>query len=528
MTDKLCILVCENFRREAAVVIESEGLEDVVVAPFPATCGRPKIRWGDLDDVIRSHGHESSRICLMGGTCIAGLEDPPKGPDHCKTYRTDQCFYMLLNKDIIHNYIEKGAYLLTPGWLAQWREHVADWDFDQKTSREFFGEFASRLILLDTGVYGKNASHFQEFADFVALPHEIVPVGLDLFRMFLVNSISDWRLDREKNESEIALANVNRQLADYAMVSDLAGMLAEIGTEDRVIKNIFELFSMICAPSRLIYVPFKDGKPGRIQTHPASLVVNVRAYQKIRETLDALERSNRDLEQFAYVASHDLKEPLQKVQAFGDLLMSGYNEMLDEKGRDFLKRMQDAARRMGHLIDDLLTLSRVSTRARPFDKVNLSKTAQEVVADLETQIERLGGRVELYDLPIIEAAPLQMRQLLQNLVSNALKFRRPELAPKVTVRGRDMDQFCRIIVEDNGIGFDEKYVDRIFGLFQRLHGRQEYEGTGMGLAICQKIAERHGGSITAKSTPGEGAKFIVTLPVEQYKEKLNSRIANHE
>lgn len=240
-----------------------------------------------------------------------------------------------------------------------------------------------------------------------------------------------------------------------------------------------------------------------------------------------LARSNAELQQFASIASHDLQEPLRKIQAFGNRLQEKYGEVLSEQGSDYIQRMQNAAQRMQILIDDLLIFSRITTKAQPFVAVNLAKVAKEVLSDLEVLIQQTGARVELSELPTVNADPLQMRQLLQNLIGNALKFHRENESPHVKIYSQINDNraqltenspdshLCQITVEDNGIGFDQKYCDRIFQVFQRLHGRSEYEGTGIGLAICRKIVERHGGSITAESTPSQGAKFIVTLPVHQ-------------
>ncbi len=243
---------------------------------------------------------------------------------------------------------------------------------------------------------------------------------------------------------------------------------------------------------------------------------------------EELNRSNIELQEFASIASHDLQEPLRKIQTFGNRLKTISSETLTEQGRDYLERMQNAAERMQSLIDDLLTLSRITTRARPFVAVNLVQVTQEVLSDLEVLIQQTHGRVEIGELPYIEADPVQMRQLLQNLIGNALKFHKDQAPPIVKIYGKLLIgdhpaknavgvELCQILVEDNGIGFDEKYLDRIFNVFQRLHSRSEYAGTGMGLAICRKIAERHGGSITAASTLGQGATFIVTLPIKQPK-----------
>lgn len=243
---------------------------------------------------------------------------------------------------------------------------------------------------------------------------------------------------------------------------------------------------------------------------------------------EELARSNTELQQFASIASHDLQEPLRKIQAFSNRLKDKYGEVLTEQGRDYLERMQNAAQRMQSLIDDLLILSRVTTKAQPFVPVNLDQVTQEVLSDLEVCIQQNRGRVDVGNLPTIDADPIQMRQLLQNLISNALKFHRDDEPQVVKIYSQQLEKqentptggsavpkLCQIIVEDNGIGFDEKYLDRIFNVFQRLHSRSEFEGMGMGLAICRKIAERHGGSITAESTLGQGAKFIVTLPIQQ-------------
>ncbi len=254
------------------------------------------------------------------------------------------------------------------------------------------------------------------------------------------------------------------------------------------------------------------------------------AQDRLEKTAAMLSQSNRELQDFASVASHDLQEPLRKIQAFGDRLRTKCEEQLTDDGKDYLERMLNAAKRMQTLINDLLTFSRVTTKAQPFSKVDLAVIAREVLSDLEVRIEQTGGTVEVGELPVIDADPLQMRQLFQNLIANALKFRKSDEAPVVRISAEsnalDVDggswaistpAVLQLSIADNGIGFDEKYLDRIFTVFQRLHGRNAYEGTGVGLAVCRRIVERHGGSITAKSQPDVGATFIVNLPIHQIK-----------
>ena len=255
----------------------------------------------------------------------------------------------------------------------------------------------------------------------------------------------------------------------------------------------------------------------------------------LKQRAHELARSNEELEQFAYVASHDLQEPLRKVKAFGDRLKTKYGdrlktkygEALDDRGRDYIGRMQDAAERMQMLIGSLLTFSRVGTSGEPFTRVDLDDVVRDIVSDFEVSIREAGARVTTVDLPTIEADPLQMRQLLQNLIGNALKYRRKGVPPAVEISAKILPngapdregiaaKECRIFVKDNGIGFEDQYMERIFGIFQRLHGRDEYDGTGIGLAIARKIVDRHGGSIAAESRSGEGSTFIVTLPMNQH------------
>ena len=228
-----------------------------------------------------------------------------------------------------------------------------------------------------------------------------------------------------------------------------------------------------------------------------------------------LSRSNAELEQFASIASHDLQEPLRKVQTFAAQLTATERERLSEEGQDYLRRMSDAAGRMRSLIDDLLMFSRVSTKGRPFVSVDLGEVVEQVLVDLEVSIGESGARVIVDELPSVEADPVQMRQLMQNLIGNALKFRREDVVPEIRISAGVVDGVAEVTVQDNGIGFDEQYATRIFRAFERLHGARAYPGTGIGLALCRKIVERHHGTITAAGELGVGASFTLRLPVEQ-------------
>ena len=226
-----------------------------------------------------------------------------------------------------------------------------------------------------------------------------------------------------------------------------------------------------------------------------------------------LKRNIQELKDFTFIASHDLQEPLRKVICFGERLRVNYQDMLDDRAKDYIKVMEKASQRMQKLIDGLLQLSRISTKGTQFQTTNLEKVFGEVLDDLESKIVKSHAQIIVGDLPTVAADEIQMRQLFTYLTSNAVKFHKKDIIPEISVASHNLGNgFWEILVNDNGIGIDEKYNDRIFKPFERLHGRNEREGIGMGLALCQKIVTRHGGSISVKSKPDKGATFIITLP----------------
>jgi PAS domain S-box-containing protein len=235
-----------------------------------------------------------------------------------------------------------------------------------------------------------------------------------------------------------------------------------------------------------------------------------------------LEQSNANLQEFAYVASHDLKEPLRKISTFGDRLVNTQVDRLTEDGKIYLKKIVDASQRMQVMINDLLSISMI-TGDRSFQMHSLQAILEEVLQTLEYKIEQKGAVVEADAIPDVRMVPSQFRQLFQNLISNSLKFVREEVQPHISIKHAYLKpedvphlegapRYLKLEFADNGIGFEEEYAQKIFAIFQRLHGRSEYEGTGIGLAICKKIVEHHGGIIYAAGRPNEGATFTVILP----------------
>jgi signal transduction histidine kinase len=290
------------------------------------------------------------------------------------------------------------------------------------------------------------------------------------------------------------------------------------GAQDYLVKGKADGQSLV----RSMQYAIERNRSRKLERHNTALESEIRARKLAQEQLERvaaqLEASNRELQQFASVASHDLQEPLRKIVVFGDRLKAKFGDQLGEQGGDYIERMMSAAGRMRVLIDDLLEFSRVVTRARPFVPVDLGEVVREVLVDLEILIESKGAVIDVGKLPTIQADPTQLRQVFQNLLSNAMKFQDGGAVPHVAIRAEPATsgshQGWRITVRDNGIGFEQQHAERIFAPFQRLVGRSEFKGSGIGLAIVRRIVERHAGTIAAESNPGQGALFVITLPAD--------------
>jgi light-regulated signal transduction histidine kinase (bacteriophytochrome) len=245
----------------------------------------------------------------------------------------------------------------------------------------------------------------------------------------------------------------------------------------------------------------------------------------LRQKTEELARSNRDLDQFASVAAHDLQEPLHSIQVFLDLLCMKYGSAMDEHGRGYLDRVKKAAGRMQQLIRDLLVYSRVDSQHTAEEPLALRDVVNDILSDLGARIEELQAVVEVDELPTINGNAFQIRQLLQNLIGNALKFHQPGVPPVIRISGTIIQDrrhsgsgksglLCQIEIQDQGIGIPAEQLDKIFGMFKRLHRKDQYEGTGIGLAVCKRIVDQCGGAISVRSSMGEGSTFIVTIPIQ--------------
>jgi light-regulated signal transduction histidine kinase (bacteriophytochrome) len=250
--------------------------------------------------------------------------------------------------------------------------------------------------------------------------------------------------------------------------------------------------------------------------------------RELLENIARLETANKDLDLFAFMASHDLQAPLRKIRMFSDRLLSDHRQNMNKDGQMYLSRIQEVSKRMQDLINDILRFSKISGEKESFQEVDLNEVVKEVISEMDGPIREKKAEIILDPLPVLPVNAVLMVPLFSNLINNSLKYSKKQELPKIHIRhetmpagGKDGDsRYCRILIEDNGIGFDQKYAEQIFDMFRRLHPSAEYEGTGIGLALCKKIVEKHKGFISARGKPGEGAIFIVSLPLNTIKREV--------
>jgi signal transduction histidine kinase len=343
-------------------------------------------------------------------------------------------------------------------------------------------------------------------------------------------AIAQVMTGRGKNLYSDILALINDlKLAEIAFRDSQYAKLLKIQKEAKLTFSISGITSALLLLAMLVLARVNMRNEGKLlstleqQNDNLTEQVKIRT-QELTAFSDELTRSNRELEDFAFVASHDLQEPLRKIRAFGDRLISNYSEKLDDKGVDYITRMKLAAERMSNLINDLLEFSRITTRGKDFADVDMQTLLDDILGDLEIAIEESHSHITAQPLPVIQGDKGQMYQLFLNLLSNAIKFRKADISPQISIQYEQQEikdevteldlQWHVITIIDNGIGFEQEFADKIFIPFQRLHGRSEYTGTGIGLAVCRRIVERHGGTILAESELGKGTTLTIKIPFE--------------
>lgn len=359
-----------------------------------------------------------------------------------------------------------------------------------------------------------------QFPDsFIRRPYDIIPLVLFIFAGLVV-----YPLFAKRYPSIFASALLLSALPEVAVEIHMAFGSQRLFDSDFNVAHFLKIIAYVIPLAGLVmdYVQtYKTQVSHLQQLQAAHEKLNIKALE-INKANKSLEQSNSELEKFAYIASHDLQEPLRKIQAFGDRLHSSLDKSANEKSLDYINRMQIAATRMRSLIDDLLKFSRIGNLEYQLKPVKLNRVLSNVTDDLQLSISEKHARISFDTLPEVYGEEKQLYQVFLNLISNSLKFSKPEVTPEIIVSCQriqhDDKAYWQINIQDNGIGFEQEYENKIFEVFQRLHGRSQYEGTGIGLAICKKIIEKHHGTITVQSKLGMGTCFILLLEIRNENE----------
>ncbi len=580
MRNKLFVLSCACFQDELAEILGEITFDGLTLVPVRVDCGH------SLDDLnvfqdAALDGAVPSCIAL-GGVCLDRLRNQLL-PEVLAAEPESNFLELFVDSAIVRPYLDQGAGLLTPGMLRQWRDGDGVPVFSEDNRRGASGESATKLVLLDTGTDPTAGATLEAMGKKFGIPVEALEIGLGRLRSQVHRMIDRWRQDDIKQ--------CERKLTDFAMVHDLMSGITALTHEQDVIKQVMELFNMLCAPAELYYLSMHGKTSGDLYgvsnmaageevkarlfglgrayckeqesagflinvtrgtmrlgtlelrrvafpeylSHYLNLslniapvialaVANARTYQRrldaerqvrvlngeLEKRLAAVNALNKELETFTYSVSHDLRAPLRGLDGFSHILQRDYPDILDGRGRHFLERIRANARRMGELIDDLLHLSRLTRGKLNLTRVDLSRLAREQVADLQQSEPQRKVEIHVDDGMAIVGDLRLLRSLMENLIGNAWKYTgKTEVARIRFIREQTEGQDV-FTIEDNGAGFDMNYAEKLFAPFQRLHGNDEFQGNGIGLATAQRIVQRHGGRIWADAVPGQGAAFHFT------------------
>jgi signal transduction histidine kinase len=595
-SDRLCILLCANYAPELAA-LTSAGTLDVEFATYPARCGRPPLSW---DDLRRATGAPDrfGRIAVFGSCCLTGLGDPPPDLTHCIIEIHTTCITIIAGEYAVERLIREGSHLVTPGWLAQWERHLADWGFDQQQSREFFAECCREVVLLDTGGEPADTGSHEAFARFIGKPWRSIPVGLDLLRMTFDRCRNAWVAEcRDASHKEL-LASALRSSADYAMCFDMLCAIAQTFDTEQVALQTIRLYQALFGATDVAFVILDNGQPGElfrigyvdwsdielrravavclVKNRPnrhggdqetiflqipggADLLAvvmidglatpeyrqqyldlalatvnicglalnNARTYRLLQRNSEQLTQAlveatsaARAKNEFLANMSHEIRTPMNGVLGMLQLLQG---TSLNTEQRDYLEIINTSANNLMRIFIDILDLTRVEAgklklSVGPF---SLRETIAGIVSKIETESSAKGLVVtvtvseEIPDLLLSD--PVRIRQILLNLLGNAVKFTE-QGSVTLSVTLDDLDEHAatiRLSVCDTGIGMSPDVVRTIFEPFTQADGSttRRFGGTGLGLTICKRLTELMGGRIEVESTEGMGSAFHVTLPL---------------
>ena len=576
MDKKLCIFICNSLIVEATHIIKELNFHDVVLKTYPTNCASNSL---DVEFAIKNahiNQDEFSKILFFVSSCFKKKKTDLIVNNKIDFYFLDQCFELLTSKEIVQHFINQGCYVVTNGWLVNYKKHINQWGFDENTSKVFFGESIKKILFLDTGLKWDYKPSICKLSDYMGLPWEIFPIGLTYYRNFLIKIISEWRIERQNKSINEKLALVSRENADYLLIFFLLNKLVNYTDERLIIKEIFNLLNMLFSPQNIVYYQFENNKNsekqlfnnnyevlneeedilykinylnedlgifkiyevkfpeyiekykkmGAIISQISSMAIaNARKFEIVENQKQLLEENskylleaNQSKDKFFSIIAHDLRSPFNSFLGLTKIMSDDIQSLTMMQLQNIAIRMERSATNLFDLLENLLQWARMQQGILPFIQVVYTlKPELYKIIELMYDIAKSKEIEITSDIEIdvcIKVDINMFNAVIRNLISNAIKFTNKNGKIHISTQITDT-HFVEIKISDNGIGMEAEVLNKLFKIDGNI-GRKGTNGepsTGLGLLLCKDFVEKNGGTIRAESKEDIGSSFYVSLPI---------------
>jgi len=578
MEQNLCIYACNMLSPELSQQLREGDYPDVSLKGYFSNCSGKCILKDDLLERMLKDADDFSKITFIGGACLGSKNFRQELPRNIEVIRMEQCFQVFTNLQIIYHYINQGNYLVTNGWLKQYKQYIREWAFEEDAAKAFFGESLKKVLLLETGLEGSYKNEVEAVADYMGLPYDILPVGNDHSKMFIDSIVYKWRIDTERLNLNDRIAKITRETADYAVLFSQLKKLINHTDEKLIANEIASLIDLLFMPQEICFVQLKQNKPSDFkcfkQAVDSSLInvensftfdivhkneilgkytisgilfpqfikqykamadlisqiaglafENARKYNELvitqlslRESEAELRELNAQKDKFFSIIGHDLRSPFNSIIVLSEYL----TELIKEKDYNEIDKIGDiilqSSKKAMLLLSNLLEWARAQSGRMEFkpEDINLRALSEEPIGLLRQAAHQKSIKIKngIADNITIFGDKSMIATVIRNLISNAVKF--TNTGGEINISSELLNNECIISVRDNGIGISQDRIDKLFRIDQSesTAGTAKESGTGLGLILCREFVEKHDGKIWVESIEGKGASFSFSIPLK--------------